>query len=54
VADPTQMARTEDIIRIGTGPDAAELPFASIFGSAQMVRMSPLVVQAVADERRAD
>jgi transglutaminase-like putative cysteine protease len=41
--DPTQMADALDVIRIGTGQDAADLPFASIFGSAEMTRMSPLV-----------
>ena len=42
---PTQMVAPGDVIRIGTGTgvDAADLPFASIFGSAQMTRMSPLV-----------
>ena len=42
---PTQMVAPGDVIRIGTGTgvDAADLPFASIFTSAQMTRMSPLV-----------
>ncbi len=51
--DPTRMAPTEDVIRIGTGHDAADLPFASIFGSAQMIRMNPLVFNAVTDARMA-
>jgi transglutaminase-like putative cysteine protease len=41
--DPTEMADPLNVIRIGTGQDAADLPFASIFGSAQMTRMAPLV-----------
>jgi transglutaminase-like putative cysteine protease len=41
--DPTQMADTSDVIRIGTGFDAADVPFATIFGAATMTRMSPLV-----------
>ncbi len=49
--DPTQMATPSDVIRIGTGHDAADLPFASIFGSAQMTRMSPLVFPSVMDIR---
>lgn len=49
--DPTCMADPGDVIRIGTGHDAAELPFASIFGSATMTRMSPLVFPALADAR---
>lgn len=51
--DPTQMARTDDVIRIGTGHDAAALPFATIFGSAQMTRMNPLVFPALGDARMA-
>lgn len=49
--DPTQMARPGDVIRIGTGHDAADLPFATIFGNACMTRMSPLVTQAPTDCR---
>jgi len=43
--DPTEMAEVGDVIRIGTGADAADLPFATIFGSAQMTRMAPLVTE---------
>ena len=42
--DPTAMADVSDVIRIGTGMDAADLPFATIFGSAILTRMSPLVL----------
>ena len=51
--DPTQMAELRAVIRIGTGLDAADLPFASIFGSAQMTRMSPLVLLHLQDVRLA-
>lgn len=51
--DPTQMADPGDVIRIGTGHDAAQLPFATIFGSASMTRMSPLVFPALGDLRAA-
>lgn len=51
--DPTQMADTGDVIRIGTGHDAADLPFATIFGNAQMTRMNPLVFPASQDARMA-
>ena len=44
--DPTEMAPTNAVIRIGSGRDAADLPFATIFGSVQLVRMSPLVIPA--------
>jgi transglutaminase-like putative cysteine protease len=46
--DPTEMAEVGDVIRIGTGADAADLPFATIFGAAQMTRMAPLVFEAPA------
>lgn len=42
--DPTAMAPTGYVIRIGSGRDAADLPFATIFGQAQMTRMNPLVL----------
>lgn len=51
--DPTQMADTTDVIRIGTGHDAADLPFATIFGSARMTQMNPLVFPALQDWRAA-
>ena len=51
--DPTAMADTADVIRIGTGHDAADLPFASIFGNAQMTRMNPQVVLSAGDRRMA-
>ena len=51
--DPTEMAKPGDVIRIGTGFDAADLPFASIFGAAQMTRMNPLVFPHQQDRRLA-
>lgn len=51
--DPTNMAPPGDVIRIGTGADAADLPFATIFGAAQMTRMAPLVFRSIGDERMA-
>ena len=47
--DPTAMADPLDVIRIGTGQDAADLPFATIFGAAQMTRMAPLVYRQAGD-----
>ncbi|MEF7615914.1 transglutaminase family protein [Aquincola sp. MAHUQ-54] len=44
--DPTEMADPLDVIRIGTGQDAADLPFATIFGNAHMTRMAPLVFRS--------
>ena len=37
--DPTRQAKLDAIVRIGTGRDAAEVSFASIFGDAQMTAM---------------
>jgi transglutaminase-like putative cysteine protease len=41
--DPTQLARIESIMRIGVGRDAADVAFATFFGSARLRRLSPLV-----------
>lgn len=41
--DPTAMALVDDIICIGKGMDAAQVPFATIYGTYQMLSMSPLV-----------
>ncbi len=51
--DPTQMAPTGDVIRIGSGHDAADLAFATIFGSANLVCMNPLVFPGSDQARRA-
>ena len=40
--DPTAMASTQNVVRIGTGRDAADVAFATIFGQARMTRMNPL------------
>lgn len=40
--DPTAMAPTHSVVRIGAGRDAADVAFATIFGRARMTRMSPL------------
>lgn len=51
--DPTAMAETGDVIRIGHGLDAADLPFATIFGRAQMTAMNPLVFKNPQEQARA-
>lgn len=48
--DATALAPIADLIRIGTGRDALDVPFATFFGSARMTRMSPLVAQATGSE----
>ena len=40
--DPTAMASTQNVARIGTGRDAADVAFATIFGQARMTRMNPM------------
>lgn len=52
--DPTAMAETADVIRIGSGRDAADLPFATMFGPARMTRMNPLVHSVAAEPRVAE
>jgi transglutaminase-like putative cysteine protease len=44
--DPTELAPVEDLVRIGTGRDASEVPFATFFGSAKLRYLSPLVQAA--------
>ena len=51
--DPTRMVPPGNVIRIGCGLDAANLPFATIFGSAPMTRMTPLVFAHAQDRRLA-
>jgi len=41
--DPTELAPIDSIVRIGTGRDAADVAFATLFGSARLRRLSPLV-----------
>ena len=41
--DPTELAPRNQVVRIGTGRDATEVAFATIFGTAQMTLMSPTV-----------
>jgi len=48
--DPTQLAEISDLIRLGTGRDASDVPFATFFGAARLRRLSPLVEPAKGDE----
>ena len=41
--DPTELAPIDSIVRIGVGRDAADVAFATYFGSARLRRLSPLV-----------
>jgi transglutaminase-like putative cysteine protease len=41
--DPTGLAPRNQVTRIGTGRDATDVAFATIFGTAQMTRLSPTV-----------
>jgi transglutaminase-like putative cysteine protease len=41
--DPTELAPRNQVTRIGTGRDATDVAFATIFGTAQMTRMNPTV-----------
>ena len=41
--DPTRMSPVDDLIRIATGRDAKDVAFATIFGPATMLSMSPLI-----------
>jgi transglutaminase-like putative cysteine protease len=48
--DATQMVPLSDLVRIGTGRDALDVPFATFFGAARLRRLSPLVAPATGTE----
>ena len=48
--DATGLVPLSDIIRIGTGRDALDVPFATFFGAARMRRLSPMVAAATGTE----
>ena len=48
--DPTELSPTRDLVRIGTGRDASEVPFATFFGTARLRRLSPLVRAATGSD----
>jgi len=48
--DATDLVPLSDLIRIGTGRDALDVPFATFFGSARMRRLSPIVAPATGTE----
>ncbi len=41
--DPTELSLLDEIVPIGIGVDASEVPFATFFGSAKLRRLSPLI-----------
>jgi len=41
--DPSGMAPVHEVARLATGPDAKDVAFATIFGPARMVAMSPVL-----------
>lgn len=43
IFDATDMAAVEWLIRVGTGRDAKDVPFATIYGPARMLSMAPIV-----------
>lgn len=43
IFDATEMAPIEWLIRVGTGRDAKDVPFATIYGPARMLSMAPSV-----------
>jgi len=48
--DPTELAPISALVRLGTGRDASDVPFATFFGTARLRRLSPLVEPASGDE----
>jgi len=47
IFDATEMAQIEWLIRVGTGRDAKDVPFATIYGPARMLSMAPTVEPSV-------
>lgn len=47
IFDATKMAPVEWLIRVGTGRDAKDVPFATIYGPARMLSMAPTVEKSV-------
>lgn len=47
IFDATEMASVEWLIRVGTGRDAKDVPFATIYGPARMLSMAPTVEKSV-------
>ena len=43
--DPTGMAPVDRVVRIGTGRDAKDVAFATIFGQPQMTRKEVMVLE---------
>jgi transglutaminase-like putative cysteine protease len=48
--DPTGLSAVSDLVRLGTGRDALDVPFATFFGSTRLRRLSPLVQPAGGQE----
>ena len=51
VFDPTQMAPIDRLVRVGTGRDAKDVAFATIFGGVQMQRKELQVIEGDSGER---
>lgn len=43
--DPTHMSPIDNLVRVATGRDAKDVAFATIYGPATMLTMSPLITQ---------
>ncbi len=52
--DATEMVPLSDLVRIGTGRDALDVPFATFFGAARLRRLSPLAAPATGSELLAE
>ena len=46
VFDPTKMAPIDRLVRVGTGRDAKDVAFATIFGNVQMQRKELQVIES--------
>ena len=43
--DATNMGAIDEFVRVGTGLDAKDVPFASLFGTAELIKIKPQITK---------
>ena len=43
--DATNMGPIDEFVRVGTGLDAQDVPFASLFGTAELIKINPQIIR---------
>jgi transglutaminase-like putative cysteine protease len=52
--DPTRLVSLQDFVRVGTGHDAADVAFATIFGAVEMSHMELFIHEQSGAARQSD